>query len=206
MATFNNYWDISVHWLSHHHLLISVCIYMDYPCLMTILRPLIIYYLIAVHKSVVNLRKLGGEASLTEKFFTFSNNRNYIHLTVLPLSNHWPSNKIISFEGHLCKKKNNNKAWYYFLFLQNAQKTHWSRIKMSDRTISTNVFIAALPFTSNSNISIFIYLHLTLLGQDIFPMPYPITENEFGRTGYSAPHLKWSSLRFNPFLIYQRCF
>ena len=64
----------------------------------------------------------------------------------------------------------------------NAHKTYWSRIKtISDRMISRNVFIIAVPFMSSSKVSIFFYI-LHPWDVKFFPTSHPVTENEFGHT------------------------
>ena len=52
---------------------------------------------------MAKVRKLSGEAGLTDKIFTSSKNINYVHLMVLSLSNHWPSNNNISFKDSYAK-------------------------------------------------------------------------------------------------------
>ena len=52
---------------------------------------------------MAKVRKLSGEAGLTDKIFTSSKNINYVHLMVLSLSTHWPINNNISFKDSYAK-------------------------------------------------------------------------------------------------------
>ena len=52
---------------------------------------------------MAKVRKLSGEASLTDKIFTSSKNINYVHLMVLSLSNHRQSTNNISFKDGYAK-------------------------------------------------------------------------------------------------------
>ena len=67
--------------------------------------------------NVAKFRKLGGKGSLIEKIYTSFKSCNYILTTALLLSNHWPSNTRMCFEG--IYKKN----LHYPLIFHNVHKT-----------------------------------------------------------------------------------
>ena len=70
-----------------------------------------------------------------------------------------------------------------FLKKKNVHKALWSKIKMiADSLISRNIFDVNIPIISYSNINILFFSDLTPLRCNIFPISYPITKNEFGRT------------------------
>ena len=52
---------------------------------------------------MVKVRRLSGEAGLTDKILISSKNINYVYLMVLSLSNHRPSNNNISFKDGYAK-------------------------------------------------------------------------------------------------------
>ena len=133
--------------------------------------------------SVAEFRKLGGDASLTEKIYASSQNQNCIHTTV-SLSNHLPSNKSTAFNA-IYEKWQKKLALPYFklAYFLNVHKIHWYGIKLiPDSIISRYVNIAAMPIITYSKISSLFFPTSHTPKTKLFHASYPITENEFGHT------------------------
>ena len=128
--------------------------------------------------SVAKCRILGGKGSLTEKIYTSSKNRNYIHQMLISLPYHWPSNNSISFKDIWAKTTKTDIILFYFRMFTRSFGPESKKIFNS--LISRNILTILDHLRSPLRISVLFFLHLTPPRYSFSPSSYPITENEFG--------------------------
>ena len=98
-------------------------------------------------------RKSDGIASLTEKTYTYSKNLDYIHTTVSSFSNHWQSNKSMSFED-----KYEKKNLHYPLFFRNVHKKCFPEPRWIQKAPCPELgFMVAIPIIPYSKVRLLIF-------------------------------------------------